>query len=282
MELWYSENHTKDAKMSIRVEKQLYCGQSEYQRIDVFESRDFGRFLTLDGIMMLTEKDEFIYHEMITHVPMAASPDIKRVLVIGAGDGGTVRELTRYKSIEHIDMVEIDEQVVDVCREYLPQTACKLSDIRVHIHFEDGLRFVRSRENEYDLIIVDSTDPFGPGEGLFTSEFYGNCYKALTEKGILVNQHESPYYDEDAKAMQRAHKRIAQSFEICRVYQAHIPTYPSGHWLFGFASKGIDPLDIDADAWNALGLTTRYYNTDLHRGCFALPNYVKELLDDAT
>ncbi|MBQ3918162.1 MAG: polyamine aminopropyltransferase [Oscillospiraceae bacterium] len=282
MELWYSENHTKDAKMSIRVEKQLYCGQSEYQRIDVFESRDFGRFLTLDGIMMLTEKDEFIYHEMITHVPMAAYPDIKRVLVIGAGDGGTVRELTRYKSIEHIDMVEIDEQVVDVCREYLPQTACKLSDIRVHIHFEDGLRFVRSRENEYDLIIVDSTDPFGPGEGLFTSEFYGNCYKALTEKGILVNQHESPYYDEDAKAMQRAHKRIAQSFEICRVYQAHIPTYPSGHWLFGFASKGIDPLDIDADAWNALGLTTRYYNTDLHRGCFALPNYVKELLDDAT
>ncbi len=282
MELWYSENHTKDAKMSIRVEKQLYCGQSEYQRIDVFESRDFGRFLTLDGIMMLTEKDEFIYHEMITHVPMAAYPDIKRVLVIGAGDGGTVRELTRYKSIEHIDMVEIDEQVVDVCREYLPQTACKLSDIRVHIHFEDGLRFVRRRENEYDLIIVDSTDPFGPGEGLFTSEFYGNCYKALTEKGILVNQHESPYYDEDAKAMQRAHKRIAQSFEICRVYQAHIPTYPSGHWLFGFASKGIDPLDIDADAWNALGLTTRYYNTDLHRGCFALPNYVKELLDDAT
>ncbi len=282
MELWYSENHTKDAKMSIRVEKQLYCGQSEYQRIDVFESRDFGRFLTLDGIMMLTEKDEFIYHEMITHVPMAAYPDIKRVLVIGAGDGGTVRELTRYKSIEHIDMVEIDEQVVEVCREFLPQTACRLSDIRVHIHYEDGLRFVRSRENEYDLIIVDSTDPFGPGEGLFTSEFYGNCYKALTDKGILVNQHGSPYYDEDAKAMQRAHRRIAQSFEICRVYQAHIPTYPSGHWLFGFASKGIDPLDIDADAWNALGLTTRYYNTDLHRGCFALPNYVKELLDDAT
>ncbi|MBQ8979308.1 MAG: polyamine aminopropyltransferase [Oscillospiraceae bacterium] len=282
MELWYSENHTKDAKMSIRVEKQLYSGQSEYQRIDVFESNDFGRFLTLDGIMILTEKDEFIYHEMITHVPMAAYPDIKRVLVIGAGDGGTVRELTRYKGIEHIDMVEIDEQVVDVCREYLPQTACKLGDIRVHLHFEDGLRFVRRREDEYDLIIVDSTDPFGPGEGLFTTEFYGNCYKALHEKGILVNHHESPYYDDDAKAMQRAHKRIAQSFDICRVYQAHIPTYPSGHWLFGFASKGIDPLAFDADAWNALGLRTRYYNTDLHAGCFALPNYVKELLDNAT
>ncbi len=282
MELWYSENHSEHAKMSIRVDKQLYCGQSEYQRIDVFESKEFGRFLTLDGIMMLTEKDEFIYHEMITHVPMAAGRNIRNVLVIGAGDGGTVRELTRYDSIEHIDMVEIDEQVVDACRKYLPQTACRLDDIRVNIHFEDGLRFVRSRENEYDLIIVDSTDPFGPGEGLFTTEFYGNCYKALTDKGILVNQHESPYYDEDAKAMQRAHRRIAQSFDICRVYQAHIPTYPSGHWLFGFASKGIDPLDIDADAWNALGIKTRYYNTDLHRGCFALPNYVKELLEDAT
>lgn len=281
MELWFSEMHTDNVKMSIRIDKQLYCGKSEYQRIDVFDSPEFGRFLTLDGIMMLTEKDEFIYHEMITHVPMAANPDIKDVLVIGAGDGGTIRELTRYDSIRHIDMVEIDEQVVDVCREYLPQTACKLDDPRVKIHYDDGLRFVRFPEDEYDLIIVDSTDPFGPGEGLFTSEFYGNCYKALRADGILVNQHESPYYADDAKAMQRAHKRIKELFPICGVYQAHIPTYPSGHWLFGFASKTIDPLKINADRWNALGISTRYYNTDLHRGSFAIPNYVKELLDNA-
>ena len=267
--------------MSIRVDRQLYSGQSEFQRIDVFDSPEFGRFLTLDGLMMLTEKDEFIYHEMITHVAMASYPDIKRVLVIGAGDGGTVRELTRYSTVEHIDMVEIDEEVVKVCREYLPQTACRLDDPRVHLYFEDGLRYVRTKENEYDLIIVDSTDPFGPGEGLFTSEFYGNCYNALTENGILVNQHESPYYEEDAKAMQRAHKRINEFFPICRVYQVHIPTYPSGHWLFGFASKTVDPLAFDADSWNALGIKTKYYNTDLHKGCFAVPNYVKELLRDA-
>ena len=279
MELWFSEFHTKNAKLSIRVNEQLYSGESEYQRIDVFDSPEFGRFLTLDGIMMLTEKDEFIYHEMITHVPMAVNPDIENVLVIGAGDGGTVRELTRYENIRHIDMVEVDEQVVDVCRKYIPQTACRLSDLRVNIHYEDGLRFVRSRENEYDLIIVDSTDPMGPGEGLFTGEFYGNCYKALTKNGILVNQHESPYYAEDSKNMQRAHKRIKENFDLSMVYQVHIPTYPSGHWLFGFASKGLDPLVFDADAWNALGIKTRYYNTDLHRGSFALPNYVREALE---
>lgn len=279
MELWFSELHTPDVKMSIRVDKQLHSEQSEYQRIDVFESGEFGRFLTLDGIMMLTEKDEFIYHEMITHVAMASNPAIKNVLVIGAGDGGTVRELTRYESLANIDMVEIDERVVEVCKEYLPKTACRLDDPRVHIFYDDGLRFVRKCENCYDLIIVDSTDPFGPGEGLFTSEFYGNCFNALTTNGILVNQHESPYYSDDAKAMQRAHRRIREFFDICRVYQAHIPTYPSGHWLFGFASKSIDPLSDSVEEWNGLGLKTRYYNTELHKGCFAIPNYVKELLE---
>ncbi len=281
MDLWFSEPHTPDVKMSIRIDRQLHSEQSEFQRIDIFESKEFGRFLTLDGLMMLTEKDEFIYHEMITHVAMASNPEIKKVLVIGAGDGGTVRELARYDTIEHIDMVEIDERVVEVSKEFLQQTACSLDDPRVNIVYDDGLRFVRRKENCYDLIIVDSTDPFGPGEGLFTSEFYGNCFNALTEKGILVNQHESPYYADDAKAMQRAHKRIKEFFDVCRVYQAHIPTYPSGHWLFGFASKALDPLTADIEKWNGLGLYTRYYNTDLHRGCFAIPNYVKELLENA-
>lgn len=281
MDLWYSEKHTPSVKFSIQVEKQLYSGTSPFQRIDVFESKEFGRFLTLDGFMMLTEKDEFIYHEMITHVPMAVHPSVRQVLVIGAGDGGVVRELTRYQSIERIDMVEIDEQVVQVCMEYLPQTACGFEDKRVHIFYEDGLKFIRRCENSYDLIIVDSTDPFGPGEGLFTKEFYGNCYNALKEDGIMVNQHESPFYEDDAIAMQRAHKRIVESFKISRVYQAHIPTYPSGHWLFGFASKKYHPVaDLHAKQWNELGLKTRYYNTNLHKGAFALPNYVEEMLAD--
>ncbi len=281
MELWYTEKHTENVKFSIKVNTVLYSGQSQFQRIDVFDSEEFGKFLTLDGLMMITEKDEFIYHDMIVHVPMAVNPNIKKVLVIGGGDGGTVRELTRYETIEGIDMVEIDKLVVDVCREYIPQTAGKLDDPRVKLYFEDGLKFIRSKNNEYDLIIVDSTDPFGPGEGLFTREFYGNCYNALKEDGIMVNQHESPYYTYYQHSMKRAHRRIKEFFPITRVYQAHIPTYPSGYWLFGFASKKYDPIrDLNEEAWNKLGLKTKYYNTELHKGSFAIPNYVKELLEN--
>lgn len=280
MELWYTEDHTPTVRFSIKVREQLVHKKSAFQEIDVFDSEEFGRFFTLDGLIMLTEKDEFIYHDMIVHVPMATNPGIKNVLVIGGGDGGSVRELTKYDSIEKIDMVDIDEEVVEVCRKYFPSTSCKLDDPRVTLCFEDGLKYIRRFEDRYDLIVVDSTDPFGPGEGLFTKEFYGNCFKALTADGILVNQHENPYYyDTYVQAMMRAHKRIWDTFPICRVYQAHIPTYPSGHWLFGFASKRFDPVaDLDADAWNSLGIATRYYNTDLHLGSLMLPNYVKELL----
>jgi len=282
MELWYTENHTRNVRFSIKVDTQIVSVKSEFQQIDIFNSVEFGKILTLDGFLMLTEKDEFIYHEMIAHVPMAVNTKAKKVLVIGAGDGGTIRELTRYKTIEQIDVAEIDKMVVDICREYLPQTSSRFDDKRVSLYFEDGLKFVRSKKDEYDIIIVDSTDPFGPGEGLFTREFYGNCYTALKEDGILINQHESPYYPEDAKAMKRAHKQIFSVFPICRVYQAHIPTYPSGHWLFGFASKKLEPIeDLDENNWKSFNIKTKYYNMDLHKGAFALPTYVREMLLDA-
>ncbi len=281
MELWYTEKHTKNVKFSIKVNRQLVSVTSPFQRIDIFESEEFGRFLTLDGFMMLTEKDEFIYHEMMVHIPMAVKENVKKVLVVGAGDGGTVRELLKYDTIEHIDMVEIDKMVVDVCKEYLPSTACKLDDPRVSIYYEDGLKFVRSKTAEYDVVLVDSTDPFGPGEDLFTREFYGNCYNALKEDGILINQHESPYYEADAEAAGRAHKQLKAVFPVATVYQFHMPTYPSGHWLFGFASKKYSPVeDLKAEEWNKLGISTRYYNTELHKGAFALPNYVKEIIDE--
>ena len=281
MELWFTEKHTDNVNFSIKVDRQLYSSQSEFQRIDIFDSLEFGRVLTLDGYVMLTENDEFMYHEMIVHVPMCVHPDARRILVIGGGDGGTVRELTRYPTVEHIDLVEIDEEVVTACKKYLPQTASQLDDPRVHAYYEDGLKFIRHHEDEYDVILVDSTDPFGPGEGLFTREFYGNCFRALKADGIMVNQHESPFYKEDAYAMQRAHKRIVESFPLARVYQSHIPTYPSGHWLFGFASKKYHPVkDADFAKWNQLGFKTRYYNTKLHAASFALPNYVEEMLRD--
>ena len=232
MEFWFSEFHTPDVKHSIRVNKQLYSKQSDYQRIDIFETPEFGRVLTLDGNVMLTERDEFIYDEMIVHVPMAVHKEARDILVIGAGDGGVVRELTRYDRVERIDLVE-----------------------------------------------MDSSDPFGPSEGLFTREFYGSCFNALKEDGIMVNQQGSPFYAEDASAMQRSHKRIASTFPISRVYQAHIPTFAAGYWLFGFASKKYHPIDdLDAESWKALNMRTRYYTTKLHIGAFYLPAFLEEML----
>ena len=284
MELWYTEEWTDDVRFGIKVKNHLYSKKSDFQQIDVFDSDEFGKILTIDGLMMANEKDEFIYHDMIVHPAMATNSNIRKVLVIGAGDGGTVRELTRYESITQIDMVEIDEVVTRACQEHMPLTAAKLSDPRVNLIFDDGLKFAReARAGEYDLVIVDSTDPVSVGAGLFTTEFYTDCFRILSEDGILVNQHESPYFEGFAKEMKRAHAKIANIFPIAEVYQAHIPTYPSGHWLFGFASKKLHPVrDVCAADWNELGLKMKYYNTDLHVGAFMLPTYVKEMLRDAT
>ncbi|MGL5084949.1 MAG: polyamine aminopropyltransferase [Clostridium sp.] len=279
MELWYTENQTENVNFSMKVKNHLYSSKSPFQKIDVLDTYEFGRVLVIDNWTMVTEKDEFIYHEMITHVAMATNSNIKNVLVIGAGDGGTVRELTRYKNIENIDMVEIDEEVVKVAREFLDFTSNKLDDTRVNLYFEDGIKFVKGKENIYDLIIVDSTDPIGPGEGLFSMEFYSDCYKLLTHKGILINQCESPYYPNNANEMKRSFNKIKELFKISEAYQYHMPTYPSGHWMFCFASKEYHPIkDLKKEAWEALGIETKYYNTDLHIGSFMLPNYVKKLL----
>ena len=282
MSIQFCENYAPGVDFLITADELLFSAKSEFQRIDVYKSKAFGRFLVVDGYLMLTEMDEFIYHEMITHVPMAVRPGIKNVLVIGGGDGGTLRELLRYPTIAHIDLVEIDSMVVDVCREYLPFTACKMNDSRVTIHYEDGLEYVRRFRGAYDLIVVDSTDPIGPGESLFTTEFYQNCYNALDGDGIMVNQHESPFYAEDAAAMIAIHRKVSGVFPVSLLYQAHIPSYPSGHWLFGFASRRLHPVnDHDAAGWDALGMKLRYYNSGLHTGAFALPTYVCELLREA-
>lgn len=281
MEMWFSEFHTPNVKHSLRMHSHLYSKESEYQQIDIFETEEFGKVLTINGSVMLTERDEFIYDEMITHVPMAVHPDAKDILVIGAGDGGVVGELTRYERIENIDLIELDSDVLEACRMYLPGNVCRLDDQRVHIHYGNALKFIRKCEKQYDLIIVDSTDPFGPLEGLFTKEFYGNCYNALKDDGIMVNQQGSPFYSEDANEMKRSHKKIASTFPICKVYQAHIPSYAAGYWLFGFASKKYHPIDdLDSEAWKNLHLRTRYYTTKLHVGSFYLPAFLEEILQE--
>lgn len=281
MEFWFEELHTDNVKMSIRVDKQLFSAQSDYQQIDVFHSLEFGRFLCSNGSVIFSEADEFVYDEMIVHVPMAVHPHVKRVLVIGGGDGGVARELSYYDEIESIDVVEEDPLFIEACREWFPDNACGLDDPRVTISHANGLRFLRSRQDYYDLIINDCTDPLGHTAGMFTKEFYGNCYRALKDDGIMVYQHGSPFFDEDEESCRAMHRKAFRSFPISRVYQAHIPTCPAGYWLFGFASKTFHPLkDLNEDRWNERHIKTWYYTTHLHRGAFMLPRYVEDLLTE--
>ncbi len=281
-DFWFSEYYMDDdVKLSLKIEEILHVEQSPFQKIHMLKNETFGVFLVLDGYTQVTEKDEFVYHDMICHPAMAVNPAIKNVLIIGGGDGGTAREVARYSTIQKIDMVEIDEAVVRVCQKYMPSTADILDkDPRINLMFKDGLQFVKDAPSSaYDLILVDSTDPEGPGEGLFSVEFYNDCFRCLSEDGILINQHEGAFFDGDIVEMKKAHSKIKKTFPIAKVFGFNTPTYASGYWYFGFASKKFDPVsDFKPEEWKKFGLETKYYNTDLHRGSFALPTYVNQIL----
>ncbi len=281
MELWFSELHTADVKLSIRTDQQLYSVQSDYQRFDVIKTPEFGKMLVSDGEIVFSEADEFIYDEMVTHVPMAVHPNVKKVLIFGGGDGGVATCFAKYPDIECIDLVEPDEVMVETCKKFFPEQTAGLDDPRVHIYYQDGLHFLRSVQDQYDIIVNDSNDPFGHEEGLFTKEFYGSCYKALKDDGIMVYQHGSPFYDGDEEACRSMHRKVFRIFPVSRVYQAHIATCPAGYWLFGFASKKYHPLnDFNPEKWKELDIETWYYTTNLHVGAFMLPKYVEDLLEE--
>jgi spermidine synthase len=280
MEQWYKDKFSGGVEFNIKIKRHVCSQKSKLQQIDIFDSEDFGRVLVIDGQLMHTEKDEFIYHEMMTHTAMAVNPNIRDVMVVGVGNGGIVAELIKYKTIKTIKVVEPDETLVSLVKRFMPKHASSFADPRVSIEIADEMKYTRRVQSEFDLIIVDIPDPFGQGENHFTKEYYGNCYTALREDGILLNQHESCFYDGDEAACQKAHKFSVRVFEISRVFQASIPTYPSGHWLFGFSSKKHHPTrDLKADEWKSLDIKTRYYNTRLHVGAFALPTYVERVLE---
>ena len=268
------------AALSIKVTRNLYSEKSSFQKIEIFETEHFGRMLIIDDLVMLTERDEFIYHEMISHVPLYVHPNPKDLLIIGGGDGGTVREALKHPEVEHIDLVDIDRKVSEVCLEYLPSVAHSLLSEKVTCSFEDGVAFVKNKKQKYDVIIIDSTDPISVGEGLFTNEFYRNCFDILNKDGLLVCQAESPAYN--ASWVQAIARKLKAVFSHPHFYQAHIPTYPSGHWLFGFASKKYHPLkDFHKERYHKDNLKLKYYNSDLHYAAFALPNFVRELIEQA-
>lgn len=284
-DLWFNEHHVTDSvKLGLNIQEILHTEKTPFQELQIYRNETFGVFMTLDGFLQVTEKDEFVYHDMISHPALAVNPNIKNVLIIGGGDGGSAREIARYKHIEKIDMVEIDGAVVEASKKFLPSTASVYTtEPRLNLIIGDGLQFVADAPDyTYDLILVDSTDPAGPGEGLFTVAFYENCFRILKDDGILINQHECAFHDLDAVQMQKAHSKIKKVFPIARVYGFNIPTYSTGYWYFGFASKKYDPIkDQKAEQWENFGLHTKYYNSDIHVGAFALPTYVKEILNKA-
>jgi spermidine synthase len=278
MELWATEYH-QDMALGFRVTETLYHAQSPYQTVDVVETQAYGRLLLLDGAVMTTDKDEFVYHEMISHVPMLLHPNPKRVLVIGGGDGGTVRELVRHPEVESVILCEIDGLVVDACRQYFPKIASALDHPKVTVKIGDGVAYMANEAKDFDLIIVDSTDPIGPGEGLFTHEFYTNVFNALNPDGIMVAQTESPFLH--PHIIQKVYGMYQQIFPVVRMYTGHVPTYPSGFWTWAFCSKSIVPEQVDisqSSRAKAIEKDSRYYNTAVHQASFALPNFVQELL----
>jgi spermidine synthase len=274
MDLWFTEEFKASVRFSMRTKRTLFEEQTPFQLLSVIETDFFGRVMLLDNKIMLTEKDEHIYHEMISHVPMAVCPDIANVLIIGGGDGGTARELLRYKQIKAVTLVDIDARVSDVAREYFPALAPVFNDPRLDTVYEDGAQFIAGNSDTYDLIIIDSTDPVGPGEGLFTRGFYASCKAHLRPGACLVNQSESPQWD--SELFVSIYEKICDQFAHVHPYQAFIPTYPSGHWTFMFASDSCSPLTGLPDY--ELPFPTRFYNRETHRAAFALPVFLRELL----
>ena len=280
MSEWMREALHPDYAQSLRVGEMLYDSKTAHQRLKVFENGTFGRVLTLDDVVQVTEGDNFIYHEMMTHVPILAHGAARRVLIIGGGDGGMAREVLRHATVEHVTMVEIDAGVVDFSREYLPMlSAGAFDDPRLDLVIADGAEFIRGTKGGYDVIIVDSTDPVGPGEVLFTDTFYGHAKRALTGGGILVTQNGVPFLQGDE--LHNTMRAFRALFVDATCYLATIPTYAGGPMTFGWGTDGPareTPLDVLHGRFEASGITTEYYTPEVHKAAFALPGYVARLL----
>ncbi|HZK18606.1 MAG TPA: polyamine aminopropyltransferase [Clostridia bacterium] len=273
--LWFTEKQDKGLAIGCEVLKTLHSETTPYQKIAVYDTVQFGRMLTLDGIIQTTINDEFFYHEMITHVPLTTHPKPRKVLVIGGGDGGTIREIVKHKFVEEATLVEIDRRVVEVSKEYLPEISCALEHPKVEVLFKDGIKHIEDHKNFYDVVIVDSTDPIGPAVGLFSKEFYRAVFGALREDGLFVAQTESPFFDKDF--VSRVYRDIGDVFPIARLYLSVVPTYPGGFWGFTMGSNVHDPANYDRK--RAQDLKTRYYSPDIHEKALALPPFVQDLVN---
>ena len=272
MELWMTEYQTRALGLSFKVTETLRLEKTPFQELAVIVTEQHGRMLLLDGMVQTTEEDEFVYHEMITLPALYAHPHPKKVLIIGGGDGGTLREVVNHPLVEQGILVEIDARVLQASRDFFPQLCQAFNHVKAQVCVDDGIRYVKERQDEFDIIMVDSTEPVGPAVALFSAEFYRDAFRALKGDGMLVVQSESPFYNKDV--IQKAFGGISKLFPITKLYQASIPTYPSGLWTFTVGSKKYDPAQV----MTLPAQSHKYYNPALHEGAFKLPQFVKELI----
>lgn len=270
-DLWLTEDERNDLKISYRINEIIFQGQSEFQHVMILDSYSFGKMLVLDGIVQTTSIDGYIYNEMITHIPLCIHPQPRKILIIGGGDCGAAKEVCQYPVVEHIDVVEIDQMVVEVCKKHLPEVSGNLSDPRVRFVFADGVDFVRNKQDEYDIIIVDSSDPIGPAKVLFEKSFYQSIHKALKRDGLMICQSQSPIFH--AEVMEQTFRHIAGIFPLMDIYTAVVPTYPGGLWSFTIGSKKY----IKPDPEHLNGKQTLYVNPQIMHSCFALPRFMQAI-----
>lgn len=280
MNLWFTEQEGENVRTGWKTEGVLFQGKSEFQSVEVIETKAYGRMLILDGCVMCTDVDEFVYHEMIAHVPALIHKNPKKVVVIGGGDGGTVRELLKHKGIEEIVLCEIDGMVVDVCRKFFPKISAGLDDPRVKVKIGDGVAYMKELRESIDIAVIDSTDPIGPGEGLFSGDFYRSVARSLRPGGVMVAQSESPWYGLDI--LGRIHKNIAAGFKHKRSYIGSIPTYPRGLWSWTMASNSpFNPAEFDKARFAEVQKGLQYLTKERIPAVFELPPFYQAKLDAA-
>lgn len=274
MEMWFTEKQTDNFGITAKVRETLVREQTKFQDLAIFETLEFGRMLVLDDMVMTTEKDEFVYHEMVAHPALFTHPNPEQVLVVGGGDGGVIREVLKHPNVKKAVLVDIDGKVIEYSKKYLPSIAGALDDPRVEVLVNDGYMHIHEHKGEYDVIMVDSTEPVGPAVQLFTRGFYQGIYDALKEDGIFIAQTDNPWFKADL--IRTVNRDVKEVFPIVRVYGANIPTYPSGLWTFTIGSKKYDPLEVDEQ--HIPELDTKYYSPRLHRAAFVLPKFVEDLI----
>ncbi len=277
----FEETLYNDYAQAFSVDEIYYENKTEHQHLIIFHNAKFGRVMVLDGIIQTTERDEFIYHEMLSHVPIFAHGAVERVLIVGGGDGGMLREVLRHLGVKEVTMVEIDETVIEISKKYLPHhSQGAFDDPRFHLVISDGAQFVRETQKKFDVIITDSTDPIGPGESLFKLDYYQSCKKSLAKGGILVTQNGVAFFQpEEAKQTARFFQTL---FEDWHFYTAAVPTYVGGIMNFGWGTDNAALRKIPSETlemrYRASGMTTRYYTASIHKAAFALPQYLLEII----